>query len=137
VIVDAHELKFLGGQANEDECIAELGASFPNATFVATLGPRGSVLFKGNVRSPVRGVDLASLGKKVVNSTGSGDAFLGVFASYLMEGEEPVEAVEWGNLAGALKAARYETRGSPRRGELENCMRALRKPTTTHRRSVD
>ncbi len=73
----------------------------------------------------VEGVELALLGKRAVNSTGAGDAFLGVFASCLLAGMDPLAAALRGNLAGALKATKYETRGSPRGAELEAAMRRL------------
>jgi ribokinase len=63
---------------------------------------------------------------KAVNSTGSGDAFLGALASYLAEGSNIIEAAKWANLAGALKATRYETRGSPTKSELLVAMERLK-----------
>ena len=80
---------------------------------------------KDGMTTNVSGVDLSLLGKRAVNSTGSGDAFLGTFASYVFMGRDPLEAVNFANLAGALKATRYETRGSPTRGELESTMGRL------------
>ncbi len=108
-----------------ESSIARLRRSFPDLTVVATLGQRGCMVARRGVTSRVEGVDLRKLGLKSVNSTGSGDAFLGVFVSYVLKGRSTIEAVAWANLAGALKATRYETRGSPRRDKLEARMRSL------------
>ena len=56
---------------------------------------------------------------KVVNTVGCGDAFLGVFAASKAQGMDDIEALERANLAGALKATKPETRGSPRKEEFE------------------
>ena len=61
-----------------------------------------------------------------MNSTVCGDGFLGVVVGYLSTGCMAVEAARWANLAGALKAARYETRGSPTRTELEKTMKRVK-----------
>ena len=95
---------------------------------VAPLGQAGCVIAKGGVTTRVEGVNLAQLGLRAVNSTGSGDALLGVFASYILRGSSPPEAVAWANLAGALKATRFETRGSPTRKELEATMNRIESP---------
>ena len=59
------------------------------------------------------------LGQKVVNTTGCGDAFVGAFAAFKILGKSDTEAMRYANMAGALKACRPETRGSPGRRELE------------------
>ena len=125
LVVDTHELRNLGGSVDEDSCLDTLRGTFPSQTIVATLGERGCVIAKGGATTRVGGVVLAALGKKAVNSTGSGDAFLGVFASHLLMGMSPASSALWANLAGALKATKYETRGSPRLRELEDTMKRL------------
>src|SRR5436853_7347743 len=94
-----------------------LTTTHPFLTLVATLGERGCAVTGEGVMTRVEGVDVASLGKKVVNTTGCGDAFLGVFASYLLLDFPILEAAKRANLAGALKATRYETGGSPAKEE--------------------
>jgi len=93
---------------------------------VATLGANGCVVARDGEVTEVPGFNLRGLGKRVVNTTGCGDAFLGVFASLLHTGHGDLEAATWGNLAGALKATRLETRGSPTKQELEATMKVVR-----------
>jgi ribokinase len=100
--------------------------AYPNLTVVATLGSAGCIVAENDNVNRVAGVDVASLGKKVLNTTGCGDAFLGVFASYLIMGHGPLESARWGNLAGAIKATKLETRGSPRRDDLERAMKTIK-----------
>lgn len=125
VALDSHELRNLYPSREERSAVERFMRAHPRHTLVTTLGPRGCMLAKEGVTSTIEGVELSMLGKRAVNSTGSGDAFLGVFASYLMMGRSPLESANWANLAGALKATRYETRGSPTRSELESAMSRL------------
>lgn len=125
LVLDSNELKNLCRTADAAAAVEKLRKRHPRVRIVATLGQMGCILAKGEVTRRVEGVSLAKLGLRAVNSTGSGDAFLGVYASYTLMGRSPAEAVAWANLAGALKATRYETRGSPTRKELESKMRAL------------
>jgi ribokinase len=129
MILDSNELRNLCRTGDVQDSLKLLRRRFPDLTVVATLGQAGCVVAKGGVTSRVEGVTLARLGLRAVNSTGSGDAFLGVYASYVLMGSAPTEAVAWANLAGALKATRFETRGSPTRRELEQSMSRLHGPT--------
>ncbi|MDV3278621.1 MAG: PfkB family carbohydrate kinase [Nitrososphaerales archaeon] len=124
-VVDTHELRNLYQRRDEEVALERFRESHPKLTIVATLGERGCMVARDEITSNVSGVDLSLLGKRAVNSTGSGDAFLGVFASYVLMGTNALDAVNWANLAGALKATKYETRGSPTRGELESSMAKL------------
>lgn len=47
-------------------------------------------------------------------------AFVGTFAAYILLGFEFEECLRRANIAGALKATRMETRGSPTREEIED-----------------
>jgi ribokinase len=125
LVVDRMELMNLYHKRGEKEAQAAVTEAHPRLAVVTTLGDRGCVVARGGTSTTVGGVDLLSLGKKPVNTTGCGDAFLGAFASYILMGHRPLDAANWANLAGALKAERYETRGSPRRDELESAMRGL------------
>jgi ribokinase len=66
---------------------------------------------------------LERLGLKVVNTVGCGDAFLGAFVAAKSEGKSDEEAIVWANAAGSFKATRMETRGSPKRNELDDIMK--------------
>ena len=92
---------------------------------VATSGKGGCLVAAKGRTTRLRGIDLSALKMKAVNSTGSGDSFLGVLASCLNTGSGVAEAAKWANLAGALKATRYETRGSPTRSRLQAVMGRL------------
>ena len=127
LVIDRSELSNLSGPRDPAGAASNLHLMFPGLTVVATLGPLGCVVVLHGNRSVLPGVDLADLGLKAVNSTGSGDAFLGAFTSYRMLGRPYLEAAQLGNLAGALKATKSETRGSPTRAELEKTREALRR----------
>ena len=123
LVVDRIELMNLYDAGSEAGVLGKITKAYPNLTVIATLGSAGCMVAEDDAVKTVAGVDVASLGKKVLNTTGCGDAFLGVFASYLMIGHSPLVSAGWGNLAGAIKATRLETRGSPRREDLERAMR--------------
>jgi ribokinase len=127
VVVDSHEMSNLYPGSDERSALERFREEHPRLAVVMTLGPRGCVVAGEGATRIIEGVDLSILGKRAVNSTGSGDAFLGAFASYLLMGRSTLEAADWANLAGALKATRYETRGSPTRGELESAMSKLKR----------
>ena len=119
LVVDRSELTKLAGKGEPIAALKAISQRFPDLTIVATLGSDGSVVSGGGSTSTVEPVDLSTIGLKAVNSTGSGDAFLAAYVCYSIQGEKPDEAAKWGNLAGALKAARAETRGSPSKEFLE------------------
>jgi len=125
LVVDRTELIRLSGMTDAVRASEFLQRGRRNMTVVATSGKRGCLVMSGGRATRIPGVDLSMLKMKAVNSTGSGDSFLGVFASYLGWGSDPVEAARWANIAGALKATKYETRGSPTRTELLEVARRL------------
>lgn len=75
----------------------------------------------------INGINLRQLKLKVVNTAGCGDAFTGVFVASKVENFSDKEALKRANLAGALKATKWETRGSPVRSELEHFLNLLNK----------
>ncbi len=92
-------------------------------------GSEGSSLVSDagkQVRS-IAAVPLERLGLRVVNTVGCGDAFIGGFAASKAQGHGDLEALRRANTAGAFKATRLETRGSPTRDELERLLQALEK----------
>lgn len=133
VALDSHEVRNLYPAKDEQSAVEKYKGAYPRTTLVTTLGPRGCMVARNGMTSTIEGVDLSLLGKRAVNSTGSGDAFLGVFASYLMMGRSPLDSASLANLAGALKATRYETRGSPSRSELESARSKLEKVRRSRR----
>ncbi|MDV3293694.1 MAG: PfkB family carbohydrate kinase [Nitrososphaerales archaeon] len=124
-VFDSHEIRNLYQSRDEKAALGRFAGAHPKLTSLVTLGERGCMVSRDGITSTIEGVELSLLGKRAVNSTGSGDAFLGVFASYLLSGRSALDAAVWANLAGALKATRYETRGSPTGNELESVMARL------------
>ncbi len=125
LVLDKAELARLSGKTDAVQATRFLQGSSPQMTVVATSGKGGCIVVDRKGMTGIPGVDLSMLSMKAVNSTGSGDSFLGVLASFLASGTTPVEAARWANLAGAMKATRYETRGSPTRAGLISAMRRL------------
>lgn len=126
LVLDKIELMNLYESTEEEKAVLMALKRHPGMEVVATLGPEGCVVSSRGAAHRAPGFDVQQLGSPVVNTTGCGDAFLGVFASYLMMGSEPLEAAKMANVAGAIKATRVETRGSPTRKELEGTLE--RKP---------
>lgn len=114
--VEAQYMTGVRQPAEAAKCLSEIN---PHLTAILKLGKEGCTIFKGQATIRVLGIDLAKFGLKVVNTVGCGDAFLGAFsAAKAMDLSDEV-SVHWANWAGALKATKPETRGSPTRDELE------------------
>jgi ribokinase len=132
LVLDKAELLRLAGNTDSMHASELIQKAFPRPTLMTTYGKEGCLVMNRRGVTRLGGVNLSVLGMKAVNSTGSGDSFLGVFASYLSGGHSAVEAAKWGNLAGALKATRYETRGSPTRAMLQATRKRLKTRLTGH-----
>ena len=88
--------------ADWDEVAALLGARFPRATVVLTLGGAGSMLIaegEVSVRQPARS-------REVVDTTAAGDTFTGFLLAALARGEEPAAAMELAARAAGLAVSR-------------------------------
>jgi ribokinase len=87
-------------------------------------GGEGCVLCGGGLDEPLRvgAVPLERLGRKVVNTVGCGDAFLGAFAASKVLGYSDVDSLCRGCAAGSFKATRKETRGGPTSYELDELL---------------
>lgn len=119
LILNEHEaVQFAGAKRLEDSIQAFRKAS-PRAKIIVTLGKKGAAFYTEGKSSKIRSVSLEKLGRKVVNTAGSGDAFVGAFAAYKVLGNDDMTALKYANMAGALKACHPETRGSPTRKDLE------------------
>ena len=119
LILNEHEAVDFTGAKGLDESLRTLSKVSPKAKILVTLGSKGAAFYSDGRLSKVARISLEKLGRKVVNTTGSGDAFVGAFAAYKVLGAEDMDAFRYANMAGALKACRLETRGSPTRRELE------------------
>jgi len=118
VVANESEVALLTGTKDRSAAVRKLMKINGELRVVAKLGAKGSIMYTGKRQMVSRALNLKSLGMKVVNTVGCGDAFLGAFVSALSEGRSELEALSWGNAAGGIKATRAETRGGPNRETL-------------------
>jgi ribokinase len=119
LVLNEHELLDLSGVTDMSEVYRELEENNPKLRVIVTQGSKGVTLLTPSEVKFVKGIELRKIGLKVVNTTGCGDAFVGAFIACLALGSPQESALEMGNLAAAIKASKYETRGSPTESELE------------------
>jgi ribokinase len=113
------EVEYMTG-VREPEMAADLLSRInPELVTILKFGADGCMMLKRGSVTRAQGIDLEECGMAVVNTVGCGDAFLGAFsaAKALQLGDE--DALNWANWAGALKATKSETRGSPTIRELK------------------
>ncbi len=120
LVLNEHETSLFAGVKGLDNSLAKLAKVAPKARILVTLGSRGAALYSAGKLSKVRRISLEKLGRKVVNTTGSGDAFVGAFSAYKVLGSDDMTSFRYANMAGALKACHPDTRGSPTKKELED-----------------
>jgi len=123
LVINEVEVANLTGETDPFRAWQILSAINSNLKMIVKLGERGCSMVSPEILVSVPPIDLKSLGLKVVNTVGCGDAFLGVFAASKALGLDDIESLERANLAGALKATKPETRGSPSRDEFEKYLR--------------
>ncbi len=131
LVLNEHEATQFAGVKGLRESLSALSKIAPRAKILTTLGKRGAVFYSAGKTSKIGRVSLNKLGRKVVNTTGSGDAFVGAFSAHKVLGASDMEAFRYANMAGALKATRSETRGSPTKKELEQAYQQYW-PKTAH-----
>ncbi len=134
LVINEIEVKNLTGETNPLKAWQLLSAVNSDIKLIVKLGERGCSMISPEIMVSVPPINLKNLSLRVVNTVGCGDAFLGVFAAYKAQGLDDIEALERANLAGALKATKPETRGSPRKEDLERYLpfktqgRIIRRP---------
>lgn len=96
-----------------------------NIKVIVKQGAMGCVLYSNQEKTvlSMSAVPLDKLRLRVVNTVGCGDAFIGAFASAKVQGLDDEEALRWGCAAGAYKATRMETRGSPTHEQFEDVLK--------------
>lgn len=99
LVVNETEAAALAEGSSPDEAIGALIARGCHSV-VVTLGAHGCLVAQAGDTSPLHIPPYAPNG--VVDATGAGDAFCGVFASQLAAGSTFREASRWGNAAGSL-----------------------------------
>jgi ribokinase len=119
LILNEHEATAFAEVKRLDQSLSKLSKVSPKAKILVTLGNKGAAIYSNGELSKAGPISLDKLGLKVVNTTGSGDAFVGAFASYKVLGFNDMDAFRYANMAGALKACHSETQGSPTRKDLE------------------
>ena len=90
---------FSGDVAEAD--LADLAQRFGADTVVVTLGKEGVVAFSADGL-----VSQVAFPAEIVDAVGAGDAFLGTFATAMLEGLTLAEALRRGAAAGALAVSR-------------------------------
>ncbi|UCD72996.1 MAG: hypothetical protein JSW01_06030 [Candidatus Bathyarchaeota archaeon] len=121
VVLNSVEIENVTGKKDPIEAFEELKSQGLACNLIAKYGADGCVMVgaeSGEVFS-IAGIDLHSLGLKVVNTVGAGDAFLGVFAAFKSLGFSDYDCLVKANVAGAFKVTQSVTRGSPMKKELE------------------
>ena len=119
LVLNEHEALAFSNARTLSESVAAFNKIAPKVRIIVTLGNKGFAFYDRGKEMQMKSVDMAKIGKKIVNTTGCGDAFVGAFAAYKVLGHPDTEALKHGNMAAALKASRPETRGSPTLKELE------------------
>ncbi len=119
LVMNEHEALAFSKTKTLAESVAAFNKVAPEMKILITLGNKGFAFYDKGKQTKMKSVSLTKMGKKIVNTTGCGDAFVGAFAAYKVLGLEDMKALTYGNMAAALKATRPETRGSPMRKELE------------------
>ncbi len=120
LVLNEHESASFTGKHDLEASMVRLSKAAPSAKLLVTLGSKGAAFYEKGKTSMVDSVMLEKLSRKIVNTTGSGDAFVGAFAAYKIMGRDDFQALRYASVAGALKATRPETRGSPAKAELED-----------------
>jgi len=113
------EVEYMTGVREPEEAARRLSAVNPDMTAILKSGKEGFQVFGPEATIRIPGIDLGEWGLRVVNTVGCGDAFLGAFSAAKAMKFSDEKALNWANWAGALKATKSETRGSPTRRELE------------------
>jgi len=128
LILNRLEYETLVGTSNPQRIYGKLKEHNPGLTIVVKQGEEGSSAYnqEGFIYAPP--LPLEELGLQIMNTVGCGDAFIGGLAAGLVQGKSLRDAMIQGNVAGGLKATRYETRGSPHREELEKYLGAIKQP---------
>ncbi len=118
LVVNEVEMENLAATADLSKALSTLLHVNEDLKIIVKLGSEGCFMATRGHTISIPGVPLSRFGMRVVNTVGCGDAFLGVLSASLVSGLEILEALKRANLAGAFKATRLETRGSPTLREL-------------------
>src|SRR5438046_10621944 len=110
LVLNEHEALAFAGARSLAESVAAFNKVAPKMKTLVTLGSKGCAFHDQAKQLKMKSVDLATLGRKIVNTTGCGDAFVGAFAAYKVLGLTDIDARKHGDMAAALKSGRPESR---------------------------
>jgi ribokinase len=118
------ELSLLTGQAVHDIPSAEKAARSllerGTQNVIVTLGANGALIVNNELTRHIPSFDV-----EVVDTTAAGDAFIGGFASALLENRSLEEAVRYGGACGALAVTKFGAQPSlPTREDVERFLAA-------------
>jgi ribokinase len=123
-ILNHVEYENLVGTSDPEKVGSILDEKVKGIKAIIKRGSEGSILCHeaSGIIVQVDAVPLERLDLKVVNTVGCGDAYIGAFASALVEGKGDIDALREASAAGSFKATRIETRGGPTREEIRDLM---------------
>jgi ribokinase len=128
-ILNHIEYESLLGTSNPKKVKEALTRYVQKINTIIKQGSKGCKMCESDVNTiiQIEAVPLKKLGLKVVNTVGCGDAFIGGFASGLVQGKTHIESLRQACAAGSYKATRIETRGGPTKEKLEKFIDAWKK----------
>jgi ribokinase len=118
LVPNQHELALLTGETEVETGVRAL-RSLGVRNVLVTLGSDGVLLEQETASTRLEPYKV-----QVVDTTAAGDAFVGAFGAALAAGSSPLDAVRWGNAAGALAVTKAGAQPSlPNRAEIEGMLR--------------
>jgi len=117
-ILNETEASALSGQTDQQGIIGQMRKQFPNAEFIFTMGSKGALFVKGDIRHFVAAKQVTA-----VDSTGAGDTFIGFFLASHMRADDIHEALAIATAAAAISVTRHGAADSiPRLDEAKAFM---------------
>ena len=122
-ILNHVEYENLLGTSDPKTVTNELGTKVDDLTIIIKHGADGCVLCEDDgTIIQMEAAPLQKMGLKVVNTVGCGDAFIGGYASGLVDGLSHIEALRRASASGSYKATKIETRGGPNKEQLDQML---------------
>ena len=88
---------------------------------LVTIGEKGAYL-----KNKEQDLIIPTIKVKAIDTTGAGDCFNGVFATYLAMGKDVIEAIKYANVASSISVTRSGTVPSlPYRNEVDEKFKEL------------
>ena len=99
------------------KCLLDKGAQ----NVLVTIGEKGAYL-----KNKEQDLIIPTIKVKAIDTTGAGDCFNGVFATYLAMGKDAIEAIKYANIASSISVTRSGTVPSlPYRNEVDEKFKEL------------